>query len=107
MNQRDSKQHKKANFRVFNSKNSKKLQKDSEKSQKDSEKSRYCEKGVPPMPAMPVAELVGGINVLLMELEKQGVKIADYDNKRRELYKVMYMRGKYYFFAAEPEDDPK
>ena len=48
--------------------------------------------------------LAEGINNLLRALEEKGVEITDYDSKKRKLYGVQQIRGKLYFFAADPEE---
>ena len=48
-------------------------------------------------------QLTQGINNLLRALEKKGVQIADYDHKERKLYSIQQVKGKFYFLAAEPE----
>ena len=47
--------------------------------------------------------LAEGINNLLAALEEKGVEIMDYDSKKRKLFGIQQIRGKLYFFAADPE----
>ena len=49
-------------------------------------------------------QLAQGINNLIRALEKKGVQIMDYDQKERKLYSVKQVKGKFYFLAADPED---
>lgn len=48
--------------------------------------------------------LAEGINNLLRALEEKGVEITDYDSKKRKLCGIQQIRGKLYFFAADPEE---
>ena len=50
---------------------------------------------------LPVATLVAGINNSLDILQKRGVPISDWDQKKRELYRLKIFGGKVYFLAAE------
>lgn len=50
---------------------------------------------------LPDATLVAGINNSLDILQKRGVIIWDWDNKKRELYRLKVFDKKVYFLAAE------
>lgn len=50
---------------------------------------------------LPDATLVAGINNSLGILQKRGVIISDWDNKKRELYRLKVFSKKVYFLAAE------
>ncbi len=50
---------------------------------------------------LPDATLVAGINNSLDILQKRGVIIWDWDNKKRELYRLKVFDKKIYFLAAE------
>lgn len=50
---------------------------------------------------LPIATLVAGINNSLDILQKRGVPISDWDQKKRELYSLKVFGGKVYFLAAE------
>ncbi len=51
--------------------------------------------------SLPDATLVAGINNSLGILQKRGVIISDWDNKKRELYRLKVFGRKIYFLAAE------
>lgn len=51
---------------------------------------------------LPDATLVAGINNSLGILQKRGVIISDWDNKKRELFRLKIFGKKVYFLAAEP-----
>ncbi len=48
-----------------------------------------------------LATLVAGINNSLDILQKRGIPISDWDQKKRELYRLKVFGGKVYFLAAE------
>ena len=48
--------------------------------------------------------LVAKNTLLQKALEKKGVQMMDYDQKERKLYSVKQVKGKFYFLAADPED---
>ncbi len=48
-----------------------------------------------------IATLVAGINNSLDILQKRGVKISDWDQKKRELYRLKVFGGRVYFLAAD------
>lgn len=50
---------------------------------------------------LPIATLVAGINNSLDILQKRGIPISDWDEKKRELYRLKVFGGKVYFLAAE------
>lgn len=50
---------------------------------------------------LPITALVAGINNSLDILQKRGIPISDWDNKKRELYRLKVYGGKVYFLAAE------
>ena len=50
---------------------------------------------------LPIATLVAGINNSLDILQKRGIPISDWDQKKRELYRLKVFGGKVYFLAAE------
>lgn len=50
---------------------------------------------------LPDATLVAGINNSLDILQKRGIVISDWDNKKRELYRLKVFGRKIYFLAAE------
>lgn len=50
---------------------------------------------------LPIATLVAGINNSLDILQKRGIPISDWDQKKRELYRLKVYGGKVYFLAAE------
>lgn len=50
---------------------------------------------------LPIATLVAGVNNSLDILQKRGVPISDWDQKKRELYRLKVFGGKVYFLAAE------
>lgn len=50
---------------------------------------------------LPIATLVAGINNSLDILQKRGIPISDWDQKKRELYRIKVFGGKVYFLAAE------
>ena len=50
---------------------------------------------------LPIATLVAGINNSLDVLQKRGISISDWDQKKRELYRLKVFGGKVYFLAAE------
>ncbi len=50
---------------------------------------------------LPIATLVAGINNSLDILQKRGISISDWDQKKRELYRLKVFGGKVYFLAAE------
>ncbi len=52
---------------------------------------------------LPIATLVAGINNSLDILQKRGITITDWDQKKRKLYKLKVFGGKIYFLAAELE----
>lgn len=52
--------------------------------------------------SLPVATLVAGVNNSLDILQKRGISISDWDQKKRKLYKIKVFGGKVYFLAAEP-----
>ena len=52
---------------------------------------------------LPIATLVAGINNSLDILQKKGIFISDWDNKKRELYRLKVFGGKVYFLAAEAD----
>jgi hypothetical protein len=57
---------------------------------------------------LPAATLVAGINNSLDILHKRGIAILDWDQKKRELYRIKVFGSKVYFLAAEidrKEDD--
>lgn len=54
---------------------------------------------------LPDATLVAGINNSLGILQKRGVIISDWDNKKRELYRLKVFSKKVYFLAAELDRD--
>ncbi len=51
--------------------------------------------------SLPDATLVAGINNSLGILQKRGVIISDWDNKKRELYRLKVFGRKVYFLASE------
>ena len=51
---------------------------------------------------LPDATLVAGINHSLDILQKRGIVIRDWDNKKRELYRIKIFGYNTYFWAAEP-----
>ena len=50
---------------------------------------------------LPIATLVAGINNSLSIIQKRGVPILDWDEKKRELYRLKVFNEKVYFLAAE------
>jgi len=52
---------------------------------------------------LPTATLIAGINNSLDILQKRGVPISDWDNKKRELYRLKVYGGRVCFLAAEIE----
>lgn len=50
---------------------------------------------------LPDVTLVAGINNSLGILQKRGVIISDWDNKKRELHRLKVFDKKIYFLAAE------
>ena len=52
---------------------------------------------------LPIATLVAGINNSLDILQRRGILISDWDQKKRELYRLKVFGGKVYFLAAEPD----
>ena len=48
-------------------------------------------------------QLAEGINNLLTALRKKGIRVMDYDNRERALYKIQHVRGALYFLAAEDD----
>ncbi len=56
---------------------------------------------------LPDATLVAGINNSLSILQKRGVIISDWDNKKRELYRLKVFGRKIYFLAAELDRNTK
>lgn len=50
---------------------------------------------------LPIATLVAGINNSLDILQKRGIPISDWDQKKRELYRLKVFGGRVYFLAAE------
>ena len=50
---------------------------------------------------LPIATIVAGINNSLDILQKRGMPIWDWDEKKRELYRLKIFGGKIYFLAAE------
>ncbi len=50
---------------------------------------------------LPVATLVAGINNSLDILQKRGIPVSDWDQKKRELYRLKVFGGRVYFLAAE------
>lgn len=55
--------------------------------------------------SLPDATLVAGINNSLDILQKRGVIIWDWDNEKRELYRLKVFSKKVYFLAAELDRD--
>lgn len=51
-----------------------------------------------------VPELLGGIEFMVNELKRRGVKVVDYENKKRVLEMIRPIGNKVYFLAAEDED---
>ena len=47
------------------------------------------------------AQLIGGINKLIIQLRKSGVEIYDWDDKNRKIFKIQRIHGKFYFLADE------
>lgn len=52
---------------------------------------------------LPIATLVAGINNSLAILQKRGIPISDWDQKKRELYRLKVFGDKVYFLAAKIE----
>lgn len=52
---------------------------------------------------LPVSILVAGINNSLEILQKRGITVSDWDQKKRELYRIKVFGTKVYFLAAELE----
>ncbi len=50
---------------------------------------------------LPVATLVAGINNSLDILQKRGISVSDWDQKKRELYRLKVFGTKVYYLAAE------
>ena len=50
---------------------------------------------------LPIATLVAGINNSLDILQKRGIPISDWDQKKRELYRLKVFGDKVYFLADE------
>lgn len=52
---------------------------------------------------LPIVTLVAGINNSLDILQKRGISISDWDQKKRELYRLKVFGDRVYFLAAEME----
>lgn len=52
---------------------------------------------------MDTGEILSAINLLLRALEIRGIRIQDWENKKRVLKEIRPLYQKVYFFAAEPE----
>ena len=49
--------------------------------------------------------IVMEINILLRILEKQGIRITDFDYPDRALHRIQMVRGKYCYLAGKPDGD--
>ena len=49
--------------------------------------------------------IVAEINILLRMLEKQGIRITDFDYPDRALHRIQMVRGKYRYLAGNPDGD--
>ncbi len=54
---------------------------------------------------LPISVLVAGINNSLSILQKRGVPVSDWDQKKRKLYGLKIFGGRAYFLAAETEQE--
>jgi hypothetical protein len=50
-------------------------------------------------------EILSAINILLRILQSRGLKLRDWENKRRTLKEVRPIFNRIYFFASEPESE--